>query len=210
MHYDQRWLDLAPTLFDDVRIVRDAGCNVAHWNLPERDLGAAPRSFFHFSGFDPDQPHVVTKYSRRLAMADAGAGAAGLFGRYARLLESEDYAATKSLPYAFGSFENGVPIPEIARRLYRELETDAADRFGDPFHTGRRSFFRWLVEPDCWWWRSRGRVARLWEAVYLSRADLQQAFPDIKGKDRAAFEKWIVSSGLQEHDVAPAFAPRSF
>ena len=29
MHYDQRWLDLVPALFDDVHIVRDPGCNVA-------------------------------------------------------------------------------------------------------------------------------------------------------------------------------------
>jgi hypothetical protein len=141
-------------------------------------------------------------------MADAGAAAARLFERYARLLESEDYSATKSLPYAFGHFENGVPIPEIARQLYRELESASADRFGDPFQTGRRSFFSWLVEPDRWRWGSRRRVARLWGAVYRSRPDLQQAFPDIRGKNGAAFEKWIVSSGLQEHDVASAFAPR--
>ena len=43
MHYDQRWLDLVPALFEDVHIVRDAGCNVAYWNLPERDVTLTPK-----------------------------------------------------------------------------------------------------------------------------------------------------------------------
>ena len=42
MHYDQRWLDLVPALFDDVHIVRDPGCNVAYWNLPERYVTLTP------------------------------------------------------------------------------------------------------------------------------------------------------------------------
>ena len=38
MHFDQRWLDLVPALFDDVHMLRDPGCNVAYWNLPERNV----------------------------------------------------------------------------------------------------------------------------------------------------------------------------
>ncbi|MET0421296.1 MAG: FkbM family methyltransferase, partial [Acidimicrobiia bacterium] len=56
---DQRWVDAVPSLFEHA-IVRDPGCNVAYWNLHERELtydetrgwqvdGAALR-FFHFSG----------------------------------------------------------------------------------------------------------------------------------------------------------------
>ena len=30
MHFDQRWLDLVPALFDDVHVLRDPGCNVAY------------------------------------------------------------------------------------------------------------------------------------------------------------------------------------
>jgi hypothetical protein len=32
--YDQRWLDLAPGLVDGLHVVRDPGCNVAHWICP--------------------------------------------------------------------------------------------------------------------------------------------------------------------------------
>jgi hypothetical protein len=144
MHYDQRWLDLVPSLFEDVYIERDAAYNVAHWNLPERD-GVAAR-FFHFSGFEPSRPHVVTKYSARLTMGSVG-GVPQLFDRYVRWLECEGYAVTNQWPYAFDCFDNGVPIPGAARDLYRDLDDDAAHAFGDPFCTrGPCSFFSWLNE----------------------------------------------------------------
>ncbi|MEA2563012.1 MAG: hypothetical protein QOH06_4516 [Acidobacteriota bacterium] len=93
LHYDQRWLDLVPAFFEDVAIVRDPAYNVAHWNLPERDVHAA--RFFHFSGFNPDEPEVVTKYSRRLTRADLGP----LLDHYVKLLEEAGYHETKNWPY---------------------------------------------------------------------------------------------------------------
>ena len=154
MHYDQRWLDLVPALFDDVHIVRDAGCNVAHWNLPERGLTLTPTwlgthdsrcRFFHFSGFEPERPGCVTRYSNRLTMESIGPAAA-LFARYVELLRAHGYFACRDWPYAFGAFDNGVPIPDVARRLYLDMGT-AVDHFGDPFQvSGANSYFRWLNE----------------------------------------------------------------
>ena len=129
MFYDQRWLDLAPVFFEDVHVLRDPAVNVAYWNLPERDVrldgdrvlvDGEPCRFFHFSGFDPDQPLAVTKYASRLTMADAGP-AAELYAQYLRLLDAAGYHETKAWPYAYGHFDNGVPIPGVARQLHREL-----------------------------------------------------------------------------------------
>ena len=39
---DQRWCDLAPALFDNVKILRDPGYNVASWNLVDRKLEIGP------------------------------------------------------------------------------------------------------------------------------------------------------------------------
>jgi hypothetical protein len=222
MHYDQRWLDLVPALFDDVRVVRDGGCNVAYWNLPERDgmlmpsgaraLPGSPRAthgpcrFFHFSGFEPERPGMVTRYSDRLTM-DRVEPAAALFARYNDLLHAEGYAECREWPYSFGSFDNGVPIPEIARRLYQETG-DAAGQFGDPFLvSGPDSYFRWLNEPTEGPSDASGTVTRLWHAVYRSRPDLQRAFPDVFGGDNGAFREWILVSGLREHAIGDAFAP---
>ena len=97
LYYDQRWLDLAAVFFDDVFILRDPRYNVAHWNLPERDVSNC--RLMHFSGFDPDRPEVVTRHSSRLEMRSIGEAAA-LFRLYAKLLEGEGYHETR--PWSFG------------------------------------------------------------------------------------------------------------
>lgn len=160
LYFDQRWLDLAPVFFHDVHIFRDPGYNVAHWNLPERTVGlegggltvnGRPCRVFHFSGFEPDRPAAVTRYSSRLAMSGVGP-VAELFRRYASLLEAAGHRESEAWPYAYGHFDNGVPISDLARRIYQDLGPSAR-RFGDPFETARRdSFFRW----------SSGRRARRW------------------------------------------------
>ena len=213
MHFDQRWLDLVPACFDGVTLVRDRGCNVAHWNLPERDLrwvngramvGTEPCRFFHFSGFEPTHPGVVTRYSTRLAMSDLGS-AAVLFARYGRLLHEHGLAGDP--PYAYDTFDNGLPIPPIARQIYLDLGADAA-RFGDPFCTAcEDSFFNWLRQPAAVAEAEGeiGLVSRLWDAVHSSRVDLRQAYPDPHGADRGAYLAWTRSSGLAEHGVPEIF-----
>lgn len=214
MLYDQRWIDLAPACFDDVCVVRDVGCNVAHWNLPERDIrtvadsvlvGGVPCRFFHFSGFDPEEPATVTRHSSRLTMDTIGP-VSMVFQRYVHLLQRQGSHTCRNWPYAYGYFDNGVEIPDLARLMYQDLSS-AASAFGDPFAaSGNHSYFRWLNEPAD---RSIGSrtITRLWDAVYRSRADLQQAFPDPCGGDHCAFLDWVVTSGVREHAIAEAFVP---
>ena len=101
---------------------------------------------FHFSGFEPERPGRVTRYSSRLTMETIGP-AAPLFARYVDLLCAHWLFECRDWPYAFGAFDNGVPIPDVARRLYQEMST-GVDQFGDPFQaSGPGSYFRWLNEP---------------------------------------------------------------
>lgn len=56
---DQKWIDLVPSLFSRVHVLRDAGYNVASWNVRERPLTMDARGslsaagerlvFFHFT-----------------------------------------------------------------------------------------------------------------------------------------------------------------
>jgi hypothetical protein len=76
---DQKWLDLAPSLFRGVVALRDPGSNVGAWSLHARrvERGAAgltvngsPLAFFHFSGFDPDDPSRLSRYQNRVRLED--------------------------------------------------------------------------------------------------------------------------------------------
>jgi glycosyltransferase involved in cell wall biosynthesis len=68
---DQRWVDQVPALFQHT-VVRDSGWNVAYWNLHERPLarlddgtilaGDRPLVFFHFSGHDPLDGVLLSRY----------------------------------------------------------------------------------------------------------------------------------------------------
>lgn len=67
---DQKWMDLAPLLFEGVHILKHRGYNMAWWNFSERkllDLGEVfavnhPKQllhFFHFSGFKPESEFIT-------------------------------------------------------------------------------------------------------------------------------------------------------
>ena len=110
-YFDQRWLDLAAVFFDDVSIIRDPACNVAYWNLCEREIrldgervlvDGNPCKFFHFSGFDPLRSARVTRYRRRLEMARIGA-VQELYLRYGALLKAAGYGEAILWPYTHAS-----------------------------------------------------------------------------------------------------------
>jgi hypothetical protein len=201
MHYEQRWLDLVPAYFRDVRVLRDPAANLGHWNLPER-LDGVPR-VLRFSGFDPERPREVTRYSARLQMNDLGE-LAGHFAAYARALHEAGWDEAQAWPYAYDRFDNGVPIPDIARDLYADLG-ERARHFGDPFSTGAESYYAWLNERVA----SERRVTRLWLAIWELRGDLQIAFPDPLRGDEDPFIRWMEVSGIAEHELDRAFLPTS-
>jgi hypothetical protein len=213
LHYDQRWLDLVPALFSDVYILRDAGANIGYWNLPERtsslqtgtsSAGETPARFIHFSGFDPTCPHAVTRYAADLNMDNIGP-AAEVFRMYTGLLFAAGHRDTSTWPYAYGEFDNGVPIPEIVRCIYRQHRNPTA-LFGDPFLADSpTSFFHWLNQPE----RVSGKIyiSRLWRRIYDQRPDLRQAFPDLCGDNGQLFLNWIAERGKDEYEMADPFKP---
>lgn len=72
---DQIWINFVPLFFDNVCILKHPGYNMAYWNLHERRLGedlnvikddkSYPLVFFHFSGYDPLRPDILSKYQDR-------------------------------------------------------------------------------------------------------------------------------------------------
>jgi hypothetical protein len=208
VHFEQRWMDLAPSYFDGVDVLRDPTYNVAHWNLPERRVDfvgevarveGRPLRLFRLSGFDPDHPDRPTRYFDRPRMSEIG-DAARLYSLYLSMLEEEGWWETRELPYRWGRFDNGVPIPEFVRFLFRELETSGV-LFEQPFAaTHAKGFYRWLTSPAEAAPDAAG-ITNLWHGVWRHRQDVQRVYPDPLGRDRDGFLAWTRSSGVDEHDI---------
>ncbi len=97
IHYDQRWLDLAPGFVPDFRVLSDAGINFGHWRLPalrverrDGDLAVEgrPLRLMHFSGYDPSRPDELTRFRPGLRVHELGLPAELFFDYAALLLEA--------------------------------------------------------------------------------------------------------------------------
>jgi hypothetical protein len=215
LHLDQRWLDLVPGLFGTVGVLRDERFNVAYWNLDHRTVGPGGMSedsgrspgcrLFHFSGYDPEQPELVSSYAPDLKVFRTGA-AAELFHTYRALLIEAGHFRVSRWPYAYGLFDNGEPIADIIRDIYLDLGEENV-RYGDPFATDHaESFFDWLLAPARGAGVQASAISNLWMEVYNRRRDVQREYPDLEGRDRVRFLEWTRRSGLSEHGISDAFA----
>jgi hypothetical protein len=234
---DQRWLDLAPGMFPGVHIARDPGLNVAYWNVGERrvEWGEKPRvngvplRFFHFSAFPYDGGERLSLYRPADRLA-AHPELVPLFAEYRRRLEQCGHDTCRDWPYAFGCFDNGVPITQFARDCYRGMEPGERRRFGDPREVGSPdSFWCWLNSPADAASDGGSRAGRVGEAVrrriaalrrrpaaprYVSRLmyflyqrepRLQRRFPQPLGRDRDALLRWF---GRRDAACAATYADR--
>ncbi|HEY0760291.1 MAG TPA: group 1 glycosyl transferase [Acidisarcina sp.] len=145
---DQKWVNLAPAMFDGVLILKHPGCNMAHWNIHERHLtragdsyrvnDAVPLIFYHFSGFKAAETTLVSGKDRSGVTIEERPDLGQILSEYRNLLLGNGLKECESYPYAFGVFEDGQPITALARRVYsfKRSELPAANPFAVPggFH----------------------------------------------------------------------------
>ncbi|HEX4864850.1 MAG TPA: glycosyltransferase family 4 protein, partial [Acidimicrobiales bacterium] len=208
---DQRWVDLVPTLFPSCHLVRDESYNVAYWNLHSREIGTGPTgftvngrplTFFHFSGFNPRHLDRLSKHQNRHRVA-SGSPVAELLELYARLQFDNGYEQCSAWRYGLSTFDNGVGLDPIVRRIYLELDDEDRSHFGDPFKTdGEDSFLAWATTAQH---ELRG-LSPFLEGLYRCRYDVAGAFPDVVGKDRDPFLKWASTQGAEEMGYDPLLA----
>jgi glycosyltransferase involved in cell wall biosynthesis len=151
---DQKWLDLAPGMFEDVHILRHDGYNVAYWNLKHRRLARGgvsvfvngqPLVFFHFSGLNPRNPTAFSRYQDRYRLEDLGP-ARDLVRAYCQALSANGQETCSQWTYAFGSYGDGRRIPDLHRYYYRKSRAVQDWAGDDPFRN--RPTFRSLFRPD--------------------------------------------------------------
>jgi len=123
---DQKWIDLAIAIFPFIYIVRNLGCNVAFWNLHERNVEMINDEwmvnrnvkliFFHFSSFNPERPELLANKQTRF-IGNCQNGLRELLVKYSFELQKlkNDYYTRKV--YSYDYFDSGEYITPILRRL---------------------------------------------------------------------------------------------
>lgn len=144
---DQKFIDLVPIFFGNLFVEKDAGYNVAYWNLHSREVSrhngtwlcnGEPMYFFHFSGYTPGSskisnylPSHVSRhhFSNRPDLRP-------LFDEYEKLIIRNGHGTARKWPYTFAYFKTGEAIPIELRAQYRRRPSKWR-LYGNPFNSKR-------------------------------------------------------------------------
>ena len=216
---DQRWVDLVPGYFRHT-VLADPTYNVAYWNLDSRPLvrvagevhvaDHGPLHFFHFSGYQPERPWVLTKYhveNPRVILSEHPV-VAELCREYGEWITDPAVGGgpggvTIDVPYRFNRLPDGTRVtPPMRSALRRALV--GSERGG----TGHPPGWRENDEVQDWF-REPVRVGcptnRYLYAVWESRPDVQAGFPAPLGGDATALVSW--ARGTIDQDIVVGLLP---
>jgi hypothetical protein len=217
---DQRWIDFVPALFEH-HILRDAACNVAYWNLSERKLSwngreyevnGRPLRFFHYSGYDTDQPDRLSKFQgdRPRVRLEGEPGLTRICNSYREQLVVEGLDQSKQEPYRYASFGTALPIDRAIRRAYRSalMQHEAGDGPEplNPFSgADPNAFLEWLTEPLE---SASAIITRYMLGMREARPEVRDSFPDPLGRDAPALYEWSVAAGADDLKCPSALMPQ--
>ena len=208
---DQKWIDLVPCYFRH-HVMRLPEVNVAYWNLPVRafaregegwTVDGRPLVFFHFSGYDPARPELLSKYQGpdpRIRL-DEHPDLRALCDDYARRLEERGHAVLRRQAYGLDRLPGGLELEPRMRRLYRRqlVAAEAAGVPGppNPFDEGGEdAFARWLATPagDP---AELGALSVYGLSAWLEEPALRSAFPAVPGPDAGRLLDWLEGGGAE-------------
>ncbi|MCY4044084.1 MAG: glycosyltransferase [Cellvibrionales bacterium] len=203
---DQKWIDLVPGYFESTKIIHNPAYNVAYWNLHERELEYKDNQyyvendhlrFFHFSGYDPRKPEVLSKHQSRHQFEDLPV-VEKLYGEYASKLFTADIVATKKWSFAYSYLPNEVKLNDAIHRVIRQCLQDNI-----PFPSiadDLEGFCKFLMTP------SRAvfgaDVAPIVTAILTIRPDVANVFPNAThDKHDEGFLAWLNHNGIEELEL---------
>ena len=105
LNVDQKWLELVPLYFRNVKVILHEGCNVAYWNLHQREITKKgnnyfanddPLIFFHYSGYSIKHPDQISKHQDRITF-EGNIALKELFESFHRTLVANDHEKMLSL-----------------------------------------------------------------------------------------------------------------
>lgn len=226
---DQKWMDLAPGFVSDLAILRTPTLNLAYWNLEGRELGKGPEgwtvegqplAFFHFSGFDPLRPDLLSKHQDRIKV-EPGSVLAALLQEYAAVLLRNGHEAASATPYAHRAFPSGQLVSKETRRrmlaaarvgedfgggLTAAAEAWASIRPGDVIRepVGEPPRGPWLASSaELIDWLTAASSAPAIDAMRVARRDLRDRF----SADEEGLKAWLLGPESIEGRFSARLAP---
>jgi len=204
---DQKWIDLAPSLFEKVFILKDRGYNAAYWNLHERKIYRKKGTwyanmdklvFFHFSGLLPDNYEAVSKYQDRHVLSSFPA-IRTLFRKYIKELNNNGMKALEGKSYYFNKVPaTNIMIPDVLRKRFY---TDILKEVPNPFKADKDNIRQLICSftKDIF---GDGSVNRVGYSLWNSIEALKKKFPDLDDKNtRKKYRDWFVSHARQEYGI---------
>ena len=206
---DQKWIDLAPGMYDSVKINRHPGWNVAYWNLLHRKVttdesgylvNGLPLTFFHFSGIKAKEK-IFSIHQNRYQYDSLPNVVKELVDEYLKELKKNNKDRVSDSPYTYANFDDGTPIPDVMRYAYRRN----IDLYSGKKQLSLQKLQPWLVkflnEPADLGGLHFPYVTRLGYEIYSLRHDLKLAFPNLSGGDAIAYGGWYADSASREYGL---------
>jgi hypothetical protein len=137
---DQFWAAALPSFVQKFYCLRDPGCNMAYWNVFQRELqfqegrwstGNDFLKFFHFSGLDDDLTQV-SKHQHRVK-APVGSSLYKLLLKYREKVAVNAWAKYSPHVYSFARYADGRTISAEERKSFLRLARAQRDKLGNPF-----------------------------------------------------------------------------
>lgn len=211
---DQRWVDFVPGLVPHLTILRDSGYNLAYWNLPHRELrwderegytvDGRPLRFFHFSGYDPEKPHKLSKHQNRVSLSSNPA-LKRICDAYGQALLDSGWEQSREVGYELDVLPSGLRLTRRMRDLYREgLEEEEVVPANLFTPAGEAEFIAFLNDPA----EDEPTVTRYLYDIWKTRFDLQRAYPYLDDPQIAdGFLGWAGVFGTTEIPIPEELLP---
>ncbi|GAA5264547.1 hypothetical protein ACOSOMT5_P0971 [Acidiphilium sp. MT5] len=199
---DQKWIDFLPSFESSVYILRDPAYNVAYWNLHERYLvcsenlwgiaqsgqSIVPLVFYHYSGFDPKKPDILSKHQNRITAENSSVEVKDLIDFYKNHVISAGYETYMQIGISPLRFISGEIWDPICRSLYRE-----SLRMGLNFEYPLKdpAFIVWMAS-----YGPSDHVPRYLRELFKLRPDVGANFRD--GHDRSNLIEWLRLNGKEQ------------
>lgn len=149
---DQKWNDIVPGIFPEVKILRDTRFNVAAWNTTNRkivrtsdekwEVDGKPVGFYHFTGIDSGAHHAMVRQfscspSDQIKFVDI----------YVEKMHKAAQDPLCQRAWAFSTYLDGEKIDEKAR-IYVRDDKNMGKIFKNPFDPAEQpqNFRQWYHE----------------------------------------------------------------